>query len=140
MFALSAYAQTELGHGSNVRALETVATYDPSTQEFVLHSPSLTSLKVHFQSIPALLSLAVYLPARLARLTVTLLDSLCVCVPLQWWPGGLGKVATHAVVLARLITRNKDCGIHSFLVQARPMQSNLCRRRQARHYKSLHGG
>lgn len=32
-------------------------------------------------------------------------------------------MATHAVVLARLITRNKDCGIHSFLVQARPMQS-----------------
>merc|ERR1719273_1507589 len=40
-----AYAQTELGHGSNVRGLETIATYDPQTEEFVIHSPTLTSLK-----------------------------------------------------------------------------------------------
>lgn len=40
-----AYAQTELGHGSNLRGLETVATYDIATQEFIIHSPTLTSLK-----------------------------------------------------------------------------------------------
>jgi alkylation response protein AidB-like acyl-CoA dehydrogenase len=56
---LGAYVQTELGHGSNVRALETTATYDADTKEWVLHSPTLTSTK--------------------------------------WWPGGLGKTATHAV-------------------------------------------
>uniref|UniRef100_A0A8R1DXR3 Acyl-coenzyme A oxidase n=1 Tax=Caenorhabditis japonica TaxID=281687 RepID=A0A8R1DXR3_CAEJA len=39
------YAQTELGHGSNLRKLETTATYDVSTQEFVLHTPQITSLK-----------------------------------------------------------------------------------------------
>ena len=33
------YAQTEMAHGSNVRGLETTATYDKQTQEFVLHSP-----------------------------------------------------------------------------------------------------
>ena len=30
----------------------------------------------------------------------------------QWWPGGLGKVSTHAVVFARLITDGRDYGVH----------------------------
>lgn len=30
----------------------------------------------------------------------------------QWWPGALGKVATHAVVYARLIIQGKDHGVH----------------------------
>ena len=42
---LGAYAQTEIGHGSFIRGLETTATYDPKAQEFILHSPTLTSLK-----------------------------------------------------------------------------------------------
>jgi acyl-CoA oxidase len=40
-----AYAQTELGHGSNVRGLQTTAHYDKETQEFVLNTPSLHSMK-----------------------------------------------------------------------------------------------
>lgn len=43
---IGCYAQTELGHGSNVQGLETTATFDPSTDEFVMHSPTLTSSKV----------------------------------------------------------------------------------------------
>ncbi|XP_036426043.1 peroxisomal acyl-coenzyme A oxidase 1 isoform X1 [Colossoma macropomum] len=39
------YAQTELGHGTHIRKLETTATYDPSTQEFVLNCPTVTSIK-----------------------------------------------------------------------------------------------
>ncbi|RUP48569.1 acyl-CoA dehydrogenase/oxidase [Jimgerdemannia flammicorona] len=39
------YAQTELGHGSNLRKLETTATFIHETDEFELHSPTLTSLK-----------------------------------------------------------------------------------------------
>jgi len=31
---------TETGHGSNVAALETTATYDVATREFVVHSPT----------------------------------------------------------------------------------------------------
>ncbi|CAB4445582.1 unnamed protein product [Rhizophagus irregularis] len=75
------YAQTELGHGSNVRRLETTATYIHETDEFDIHSPTLTSTK--------------------------------------WWPGGLARTSTHAVIFARLIIDGKDYGVHSFVVQLR---------------------
>ena len=41
---VGAYAQTELGR-SNIRALETTATFLPETDEIEIHSPSLTSTK-----------------------------------------------------------------------------------------------
>jgi len=83
---LFAYAQSELGHGSNIRALETTAKYDPQSESFILHSPRGESAK--------------------------------------WWPGGLGKTATHAVVLARLLVGGKDLGLQSFIVQLRDMQDH----------------
>ncbi|KKZ61749.1 acyl-CoA oxidase [[Emmonsia] crescens] len=42
---IGCYAQTELGHGSNVQGLETTATWDPTDKTFVMHSPSLTASK-----------------------------------------------------------------------------------------------
>ncbi|XP_070533274.1 peroxisomal acyl-coenzyme A oxidase 1-like isoform X1 [Ptychodera flava] len=42
---ICSYVQTELGHGTFVRGLETTATYDPSNQEFIINSPTLTSTK-----------------------------------------------------------------------------------------------
>ncbi|XP_010538409.1 PREDICTED: peroxisomal acyl-coenzyme A oxidase 1-like [Tarenaya hassleriana] len=86
MEIIGCYAQTELGHGSNVQGLETTATFDPKSDEFVIHSPTLTSAK--------------------------------------WWPGGLGKVSTHAVVYARLITDGEDYGIHGFIVQLRSLDDH----------------
>ncbi|XP_027335034.1 peroxisomal acyl-coenzyme A oxidase 1-like isoform X1 [Abrus precatorius] len=87
MQIIGCYAQTELGHGSNVQGLETTATFDPKTDEFVIHSPTLTSSK--------------------------------------WWPGGLGKVSTHAVVYARLISDGQDHGVHGFIVQLRSLDNHL---------------
>ena len=83
---IGAYAQTEMGHGTYIRGLETTATYDAASQEFILNSPTLTSLK--------------------------------------WWPGNLGHMATHAVVIARLILKDKDYGIHQFLVQLRNLNDH----------------
>ncbi|MFT4470725.1 acyl-CoA dehydrogenase [Arthrobacter sulfonylureivorans] len=34
-----AFAMTETGHGSDVASIATTATYDPATQEFVVHTP-----------------------------------------------------------------------------------------------------
>ncbi|CAL0331159.1 unnamed protein product [Lupinus luteus] len=87
MQIIGCYAQTELGHGSNVQGLETTATFDPKTDEFVIHSPTLTSSK--------------------------------------WWPGGLGKVSTHAIVYARLIIDGQDYGVNGFIVQLRSLDDHL---------------
>ena len=75
------YAQTELGHGSNVRGLMTTAEYDATIEEFVLNTPTLRSMK--------------------------------------WWPGCLGKVATHVVLYAQLFLDGKEHGLHVFIVQIR---------------------
>ncbi|KAF4374737.1 hypothetical protein F8388_020258 [Cannabis sativa] len=87
MQIIGCYAQTELGHGSNVQGLETTATFDPQADEFIINSPTLTSSK--------------------------------------WWPGGLGKISTHAVVYARLITDGQDHGVHGFIVQLRSLEDHL---------------
>ena len=40
----------------------------------------------------------------------------------KWWPGGLGKTATHCVLHARLILPGQgDMGVHAFLVQLRSL-------------------
>ena len=75
------YAQTELGHGSNVRGLQTIAEYDKKTEEFVLNTPTLQSIK--------------------------------------WWPGCLGKIATHVVLYAQLLIDGKEHGVNVFILQIR---------------------
>ena len=84
--SISRLCQTELGHGTFLRGLETTATYDPTSESFVLNSPTLTSTK--------------------------------------WWPGTLGKTATHCVVMARLITKGQDRGTHAFIVPIRDLDTH----------------
>ena len=84
---IGTYAQTELGHGTFLRGLETVAVYDEASERFIIHSPTLTATK--------------------------------------WWPGGLGKTCTHAILMARLITKGEDYGPHAFVVQLRDMETHM---------------
>uniref|UniRef100_A0A7S3VF91 Acyl-coenzyme A oxidase n=1 Tax=Chaetoceros debilis TaxID=122233 RepID=A0A7S3VF91_9STRA len=105
---IGCYAQTEVGHGSNVRALETTATFlkegehCPTTGQvapisiggggggggaWIINSPTLTSTK--------------------------------------FWPGTLGRTCNHAMVIARLIdAAGVDHGVHNFLVQTRSMEDH----------------
>jgi acyl-CoA oxidase len=82
---IGCYAQTELGHGSNVQGIETLAVYDEASQTYDLHSPSMTASK--------------------------------------WWIGGLGRSATHAIVMAQLVLKGKKHGPHPFIVQIRDVET-----------------
>lgn len=83
---VGSYAQTELGHGSYLKGLQTRADYDRERQVFVLHTPNLEAIK--------------------------------------WWPGGLGKTANYAIVLAQLYHDNIHRGLHPFMVQIRDLDTH----------------
>ena len=42
---MGCYAQTELGHGSNVAGLGTTAIFDPKTDEFIINTPNIQAAK-----------------------------------------------------------------------------------------------
>ncbi|KAG0198288.1 acyl-coenzyme A oxidase [Mortierella sp. GBA30] len=83
---IGCYAQTELGHGSNLSELETTAVLDKDTDQWVIHSATFTASK--------------------------------------WWIGGLGAIATHALIQARLIIDRRDYGAHGFIVPIRSLEDH----------------
>ena len=42
----------------------------------------------------------------------------------KFWPGGMGRTATHAVVFARMIIKGKSYNVHSFLVPIRSLEDH----------------
>lgn len=61
------YAQTELGHGSDVQGLETEAIYDEERKEFVVNSPTVSSYKWWPGEITNLSSVAVVFAKTMVR-------------------------------------------------------------------------
>jgi acyl-CoA oxidase len=45
------YTQTDLAHGSFISGIETTATLQKETYEFIIHSPTLTSTKYGPQAV-----------------------------------------------------------------------------------------
>ncbi|XP_069668106.1 peroxisomal acyl-coenzyme A oxidase 2 isoform X1 [Haliaeetus albicilla] len=46
---------------------------------------------------------------------------------MKWWPGDMGRSATHTVVFAQLYVNGKCYGLHPFIVQIRSLQDHsLC--------------
>ena len=42
---LGSYAQTELAHGSDVQSLQTTATFDKATDQFIINTPTIEAAK-----------------------------------------------------------------------------------------------
>ena len=76
--------------------LETTATYDKTTQEFIMHSPTLTALK--------------WWPGKLS------FDNYFSVFDVVTLTGTLGKSSTHSVVVARLFIDGALFGINSVYV------------------------
>ena len=84
---------TEMGFGSNVREIETQATYDKSTQEFIIHTPSTSATKFWIGNMAGIFS--------------------------SFFPPISSVYGTLAVVFAQLEIEGVQRGVHAFVVPIR---------------------
>lgn len=95
---------TELAHGSNVAGLETTATFDEGSDEFVIHTPNVSATKW-------------WIGGTLYHLSCFLSRS-CSHPPSPIFVGA-AQTATHCAVFAQLIINNKSYGTKTFIVPLR---------------------
>lgn len=132
--------------GTNVRALETTATYDPRAEEFIINSPTLTSVKFwpggrksrHSEVWYLLLAFIfrclminfcyyMFLFLQLCILYIYLIK--CTIFVFGWhylWNVifSVGKTANHALIMAQLYSLGRCHGVHPFIVQLRDLKSH----------------
>ena len=106
---MGCYAQTEMGHGSNVRGLETIATYIPETDEFDIHSPTLTSTKFWPGGLGCTATHALTMVRKHRHAVVVL--RLC-------------RSTLGFGVQAKMIIGGKDLGVQCFMVPLRSMTTH----------------
>lgn len=92
--------------GTFIRGLETTATYDPSSEEFVLHTPTVTATK--------------WWPGCREFIDYLTQSFHCICVQIGCI-FSVGRTCNHALVVAQLYTDGKNYGPHFFMVQIRNM-------------------
>lgn len=135
--------------GTHLRGLETTATYDPATQEFVLNSPTVSSIKWWpggRKHVPARAGDAGTPPVGGNQWTLSFtLPGFFRRCRFQFWTvvvqvyfpfeistsmispfsfSLVGKTSNHAIVLAQLYTQGNCHGLHAFITPIRDMNTH----------------
>jgi acyl-CoA oxidase len=99
---------TEIGHGTNTKAMRTTATFDIKTQEFVFHTPDFQAAKCWAGNLGNFLKRTNKNKLRISYKFSKIFE---------------GETATHAVVFATLFTSGENHGLHAFFIQIRDINT-----------------